>query len=157
MKNILALLAILNLTACAITDGSTDTKSEAGAKVVAVKVDPDLDRETSNSGGVVRVNAPYRETVHVNGRFRKNLSKGIYSFQMENGFLKDQVEELLINHPRIKNVDSVVWKASPNFQWPSTFVAQGETFEHVLDQILSGYQLEAVFMKNDVVVIQPLK
>lgn len=156
MKNIIFVIGLALLTSgCELT--SEQPISDSSKKLTVVKVDPDLDRATNEDGGIKRVSAPYRETVHVNGKYRKNLAKGTYSFQMEAGFLKDQVEALLLNHQRIRNADSIVWNASPNFQWPSQFVAYGDSYESVLDQVLSGYNLEAVFMKNDVVVVQPLK
>jgi hypothetical protein len=142
--------------ACSTTEKANENKSSYSS-VTAVKVDPDLDKATDNNGSVVHVEAPYREPVKVNGKFRMNLAKGTYSFQMEPGFLKEQVVALVLNHPRIKKEESVIWKTSPNFQWPSTFVAQGDSFEAVLNQILAGYNLEAVIMKNDVIVIQPLR
>lgn len=158
MKNIpIFLLLMISCVGCQSTNETVQKKSSSFSSVTAVKVDPDLDKATQKDGSIVHVNAPYREPVQINGKFRKNLAKGIYSFQMEPGFLKEQVVALVLNHPRIKDESSVVWKASPNFQWPSVFVAQGDSFEVVLDQILSGYNLEAVIMKNDVVVIQPLR
>jgi hypothetical protein len=155
MKKILAISIIISLAAC--TSTVQEPKRSSYSSVTAVKVDPDLDKATQQQGGVTHVQAPYREPVQVNGKFRKNLTKGLYSFQMETGFLKEQVTALLLNHPRIKHESAIVWKASQNFQWPSPFVAQGDSFEVVLDQILSGYNLEAVFMKNNVVLIQPLR
>lgn len=154
-KMIVVVLTLLFISGCAVNKVEP---AKANAKTLtAVKVDPDLDRKTTESGGVKRVAAPYRETVLVNGHYRKNIATGVYSFQMQPGFLRAQVEELLLNHPLIKSTDSIVWKASSNFKWQGSFTAEGESYEHVLDKILSGYALEAVFRANNVVIIQPLK
>lgn len=148
----LLLVGVIGLVGCSTFDGEPNS---VDSQLVAVRVDPDLNSSVIDVDGVAVSGAAYREVVEVNGEFKKNLATGVTSFEFKPGFLKPQLVKFLANHPRIGSESNVVWRASDNYQWPSEFVVEGDTFEHAISKVLKPYKLEALFRPNNIVVIQP--
>ena len=76
---------------------------------------------------------------------------GSVSFLMNPGLLKPQLTELLLAHQR---VNSVEWLAEKNLMWANQFLVQGESIEHVINDVLKAYSLRADVKKNMVVTVR---
>ncbi len=87
------------------------------------------------------------------GNYQLSLEDGRVAFQMTAGPLKPQIIELLLQHPLIKNKESIQWLASSHFIWPSAHLLQGKSLDHVLNDLLKPYHLQAEFKGNSNVVI----
>jgi hypothetical protein len=81
-----------------------------------------------------------------------------FSFAMERGFLKEQVARLIT---KLRDVDGInkklpatmIWLSDENIKWPNEYVITGKSELHVLNAIMSSYNLYARMKKNNIIVI----
>lgn len=75
------------------------------------------------------------------------------SYQMRPGLLKPQLVQLLLKHPNIKDPSGIIWNARDNLIWPNNYRVKNKDLDHVLNDILSTYNVSADFRRNNAVII----
>ncbi|TVU70399.1 hypothetical protein FQP81_18255 [Pseudoalteromonas distincta] len=132
---------------------ATETYSEG-------KLDDNTFDEATTEGVVTKIGAELKssapEVVLTNGGYRFYSNSKNVEFDLSKGLLKYQVSNLLLNHELIGTLDDIQWSASDNFVWPNNFTVKGQSFDHVLNQILKPYKLIAQFKGNGSVIVTGL-
>lgn len=73
---------------------------------------------------------------------------------MKEGFLKPQLTKMLLDTGRVNRERDVVWLVSENHQWPNDYLAQAESFDHLIGGILQTYNMTIIYQGNDIAVIR---
>lgn len=77
----------------------------------------------------------------------------VVSFDMHPGPLRPQLENLMQQHLQVQ---SVVWLAATEHQWPSRYQLQADNWESILERLLEPYQLRVQLHANHTAVVDYL-
>lgn len=72
------------------------------------------------------------------------------SFNMRAGPLQAQLEKLMQQHLQVQ---SVVWLAATEYQWPSCYQLLAEDWDSLLERLLAPYQLRVYLYANHIAVV----
>lgn len=85
-------------------------------------------------------------------RGNNGLAYGVKTYTIYNGSLKRNVERIV----RVSRWGKVEWALPYDYRWVGTSKITGDSVQDVLQKLLAGYPLQAVFYEqNHVIHIQP--